>query len=51
MADTKKLYPRTGDKQTVYLKNVIAGSVITFFKYTVCLSPVLGYNFFVSAIL
>lgn len=23
MADTKKIYPRTGDKQTVYLKNVI----------------------------
>ena len=23
MADSKKLYPRTGDKQTIYLKNAI----------------------------
>lgn len=29
MTDTKKLYPRTGDKQTVYLKNVITDPSIT----------------------
>ena len=34
MADTKKLYPRTGDKQTVYLKNVITDPAITVGDYT-----------------
>ena len=29
MTDTKKLYLRTGDKQTVYLKNVITDPSIT----------------------
>lgn len=41
MADTKKLYPRTGDKQTVYLKNVITDPTITVGDYTM-------YNDFVN---
>ena len=41
MADTKKLYPRTGDKQTVYLKNVITDPSITVGDYTM-------YNDFVN---
>ena len=41
MADTKKLYPRTGDKQTVYLKNVITDPAITVGEYTM-------YNDFVN---
>ena len=41
MADTKKLYPRTGDKQTVYLKNVITDPAITGGDYTM-------YNDFVN---
>ena len=41
MADTKKLYPRTGDKQTVYLKNVITDPAITVGDYTM-------YNDFVN---
>ena len=42
MTDTKKLYPRTGDKQTVYLKNVITDPSITVGDYTM-------YNDFVNA--
>lgn len=34
MADTKKIYPRTGDKQTVYLKNVITTPNIEVGDYT-----------------
>ena len=41
MADTKKLYPRTGHKQTVYLKNVITDPAITVGDYTM-------YNDFVN---
>ena len=41
MADTKKLYPRTGDKQTVYLKHVITDPAITVGDYTM-------YNDFVN---
>ena len=41
MADTKKLYPRTRDKQTVYLKNVITDPAITVGDYTM-------YNDFVN---
>ena len=41
MTDTKKLYPRTGDKQTVYLKNVITDPSITLGDYTM-------YNDFVN---
>lgn len=41
MTDTKKLYPRTGDKQTVYLKNVITDPSITAGDYTM-------YNDFVN---
>lgn len=41
MADTKKLYPRTGDKQTVYLKNAITDPAITVGDYTM-------YNDFVN---
>ena len=41
MTDTKKLYPRTGDKQTVYLKNVITDPAITVGDYTM-------YNDFVN---
>ena len=41
MADTKKLYPRPGDKQTVYLKNVITDPAITVGDYTM-------YNDFVN---
>ena len=41
MADTKKLDPRTGDKQTVYLKNVITDPAITVGDYTM-------YNDFVN---
>lgn len=41
MTDTKKLYPRTGDKQTVYLKNVITDPSITVGDYTM-------YNDFVN---
>ena len=41
MTDTKKLYPRTRDKQTVYLKNVITDPSITVGDYTM-------YNDFVN---
>ena len=41
MADSKKIYPRTGDKQTVYLKNVITKPNIEVGDYTM-------YNDFVS---
>ena len=41
MTDTKKLYPRTGDKQTVYLKIVITDPSITVGDYTM-------YNDFVN---
>ena len=41
MTDTKKLYPRTGDKQTVYVKNVITDPSITVGDYTM-------YNDFVN---
>ena len=41
MTDTKKLYPRTGDNQTVYLKNVITDPSITVGDYTM-------YNDFVN---
>lgn len=41
MTDTKKLFPRTGDKQTVYLKNVITDPSITVGDYTM-------YNDFVN---
>lgn len=34
MADTKKIYPRTGYKQTVYLKNVITTPNIEVGDYT-----------------
>lgn len=34
MADTKKIYPRTGDKQTVYLKNVITAPNIQVGDFT-----------------
>ena len=34
MADSKKIYPRTGDKQTVYLKNVITKPNIEVGDYT-----------------
>ena len=37
----KKIYPRTGDKQTIYLKNVIADPNITVGEYTM-------YNDFVN---
>lgn len=37
----KKIYPRTGDKETVYLKNVITDSYITVGDYTI-------YNDFVN---
>lgn len=41
MTDKKKLYLRTGDKQTVYLKNVITDPSITVGDYTM-------YNDFVN---
>lgn len=41
MTDTKKLYLRTGDKQTIYLKNVITDPSITVGDYTM-------YNDFVN---
>lgn len=41
MADSKIVYPRTGDKQTVYLKNVITHSNIKVGDYTM-------YNDFVD---
>ena len=41
MTDTKKLFPRTRDKQTVYLKNVITDPAITVGDYTM-------YNDFVN---
>ena len=41
MADSKKIYPRTGDKQTVYLKNVITKPNIEVGDYTM-------YNDFVN---
>ena len=41
MTDTKKLFPRTRDKQTVYLKNVITDPSITVGDYTM-------YNDFVN---
>ncbi|MCI8497705.1 MAG: CatB-related O-acetyltransferase [Clostridiales bacterium] len=34
MADSKRIYPRTGDTQTIYLKNVISNSNITVGDYT-----------------
>lgn len=34
MADSKKIYPRTGDMQTVYLKNVITNPNIEVGDYT-----------------
>ena len=34
MADSKKIYPRTGDTQTVYLKNVITNPNIIVGDYT-----------------
>lgn len=34
MADSKKVYPRTGDTQTVYLKNVITNPEIEVGDYT-----------------
>ena len=41
MADSKKIYPRTGDKQTVYLKNVMTKPNIEVGDYTM-------YNDFVN---
>lgn len=41
MADSKKLYPRTGDKQTIYLKNAITDPSIQVSDYTM-------YNDFVN---
>lgn len=41
MANTKILYPRTGDMQTIYLKNAITDSSITVGDYTM-------YNDFVN---
>lgn len=41
MADSKKLYPRTGDKQTIYLKNAITDPNILVGDYTM-------YNDFVN---
>lgn len=41
MADSKKLYPRTGDKQTIYLKNAITNPSIQVGDYTM-------YNDFVN---
>ncbi len=41
MADSKKIYPRTGDKQTVYLKNMITKPNIEVGDYTM-------YNDFVN---
>ena len=35
MADSKKIYPRTGDMQTVYLKNVITNPNIEVGDYTI----------------
>ena len=34
MADLQKIYPRTGDKQTVYLKNVVTNSNIEIGDYS-----------------
>ena len=34
MADSKKLYPRTGDTQTIYLKNAITSPDIVVGDYT-----------------
>ncbi len=34
MADSKKIYPRTGDTQTIYLKNVITNPNIEVGNYT-----------------
>lgn len=34
MADPKKIYPRTGDTQTIYLKNVITDPSIKVGDYT-----------------
>lgn len=39
----KKVYPRTGDFQTVYLKNVVTDSSITVGEYTM-------YNDFVNSV-
>lgn len=41
MADSKKIYPRTEDKQTIYLKNVITDPAIQVGDYTM-------YNDFVN---
>ncbi len=41
MADSKKLYPRTGDKPTIYLKNAITDPSIQVDDYTM-------YNDFVN---
>ena len=34
MADVRKIYPRSGDKKTVYLKNVISNPNIIVGDYT-----------------
>ena len=36
MADSKKLYPRTGDTQTIYLKNAITSPDIVVGDYIHC---------------
>ena len=41
MATTDKLYPRTGDRQTIYLKNAVADPDIEIGDYTI-------YNDFVN---
>ena len=41
MPDLKKIYPRTGDTQTVYLKNTITDPSIQVGDYTI-------YNDFVN---
>lgn len=45
--DSKKIYPRTGDKQTVYLKNVITKPNIEVGDFTIynnCLSDPYGFE-------
>ena len=41
MVDSKKLYPRTGDRQTIYLKNAITDPGI-------CVGDFTMYNDFVN---
>lgn len=36
MADVRKIYPRSGEKETVYLKNVISNPNIIVGDYTMC---------------